>query len=372
VKRVYHLVTHLRLGAGRYIVDLAIEQLRRGDFVSVCLSDDAEGNWKSDPAMVDELRNAGVSVTTIGDTFHRNTATLRAAATYLKDYVGAFTEHSVVHSHTAMGAVVAKWAGAPNVVITCHGWNPARSQEQDLQDAVAFTLANGVTSPSTYWAERVHGLAGVNPKVLPYGFDLARYPDPSPGLRPPSPGGRGPSMKRVLCLAELTARKGQDVLIAAMPHVWGKHPDAELHLIGDGDARESLQAQAAEVDLSGHRIVFRGFINKPYSMLPEFDLMCLPTRSDNQPVSIVEAMLAGVRVVSTTVGGIPEQVAMGDGGVCVPPDDAESLAAAILFELASCAGEAHDVRHIFDIRNHAQDVDHWYDEVQAREFSLAV
>ena len=58
MKHVCHLATHLRLGAGRYIVDLAIEQLRRGDSVSVCLSDDAEGNWKSDPAMVAELRNA--------------------------------------------------------------------------------------------------------------------------------------------------------------------------------------------------------------------------------------------------------------------------------------------------------------------------
>jgi glycosyltransferase involved in cell wall biosynthesis len=356
VRRVYHLVTHLRLGAGRYIVDLAIGQLRRGDAVSVCLSDDAEGNWKSDPAMVEELRRAGVDVVTIGDTFHRNEEGLRAASHRLKQYVGAWAETSVAHSHTAMGIVVANWAGAPTVVATCHGWNPERPQEQDLQDSVAFTFAREVTSPSTYWAERVNRLAGIpNVKVLPYGFDLTRYPEL--GVRKPS------SAKRIICLAELTARKGQDVLIAAMPRVWERYAGVELHLAGDGDARESLQAQAHQVDSRGDRIVFRGFIAQPYTILPEFDLMCLPTRSDNQPVSIVEAMLAGVPVVSTTVGGIPEQLAMGEGGVCVPPDEVEALAWALIAQLDRPRTEPRSlegIRRRFDIRTHAADLDRWY------------
>src|SRR6185503_13417630 len=141
----------------------------RGDMVSVCLSDDAEGNWKSDPSMVAELRNAGVGIVTIGDMFHRNGDALRAASHHLRDYAFGFTESTVVHSHMAMGIVVARDAGAPMIVSTCHGWNPSRPAEQDRQDAHAFTLANGVTSPSTYWAERVARLSGItNIRVLPY------------------------------------------------------------------------------------------------------------------------------------------------------------------------------------------------------------
>jgi glycosyltransferase involved in cell wall biosynthesis len=356
MRSVYHVVTHLRLGAGRYIVDLAIEQLRRGDGVSVCLSDDAEGNWKSDAAMVEELQRAGVDVVTIGDTFHRNAEGLRAASRRLKEYVRAWAELSVAHSHTAMGIVVASWAGAPTVVSTCHGWNPERPQEQNLQDSVAFTFAKEITSPSTYWAERVNRLAGIpDVKVMPYGFDLTRYPELGMvGLS---------SVKRIVCLAELTARKGQDVLIAAMPRVWERHPDVELHLAGEGDARESLHAQAGEVDPRGGRIVFRGFIEQPYKFLREFDLMCLPTRSDNQPVSIVEAMLAGVPVVSTTVGGIPEQLAMGNGGVGVPPDDVEALASALSAQLNRPRPEYKSldgIRRRFDIRTHAAELDRWY------------
>jgi len=373
MKHVCHLVTHLRLGAGRYINDLAIEQLRRGDFVSVCLSDDAEGNWKSDPAMIAELRNAGVSVVTIGDMFHRNTEALRVASLHLKDYAFGFADRTIVHSHMAMGIAVARDADAPTVVATCHGWNPARPAAQDNQDARAFMLANGVTSPSTYWAERVSRLSGIsNVKVMPYGFNLNRYPELDPATRRGVQAlGEGLGRKwgkpyscltrRIICLAELTARKGQDVLISAMPHVWGIYPEVELYLAGNGDTRESLRAQAFKIDPEEQRIFFRGFLEKPYRILHHFDLMCLPTRSDNQPVSIVEAMLAGLPVVSTTVGGIPEQIAMGNGGVCVPPDDAVALASALISQLDRRGQGGSTIRHIFDIRNHVADMDRWYE-----------
>ena len=324
--------------------------------------------------MIAELRHAGVGVVTIGDMFNRNAEALHVASVHLKDYAFGFAERTVIHSHMAMGIVVAKDAGAPTVVSTCHGWNPNRPPYQDLQDARAFTMANAVTSPSTYWAERVSRLSGIsNVNVLPYGFDLRRYPElDAAARRGVLAVGDGMARRRgkpysrltrrIICLAELTARKGQDVLISAMPRVWETQPDVELYLAGDGDARESLRAQAREIDPEEQRILFRGFVEKPYRMLHHFDLMCLPTRSDNQPVSIVEAMLAGLPVVSTTVGGIPQQIEMGNGGVCVPPDDAEALASALVFQLDSGSrNNGNDVRQIFDIRNHVSDMYRWYE-----------
>ena len=67
-----------------------------------------------------------------------------------------------------------------------------------------------------------------------------------------------------------------------------------------------------------------------YERLAGYDLFCLPTRSDNQPVSIVEAMLAGLPIVATNVGGIPEMIAGADAGDIVPPDCADARAASIL------------------------------------------
>jgi glycosyltransferase involved in cell wall biosynthesis len=163
-------------------------------------------------------------------------------------------------------------------------------------------------------------------EVVPYGFNLSRYGD-----LVPSTGGPG---ARIACVGELTARKGQDVLLEAMPALWKALPHAELHLFGDGELRPALEARARALDADAHRVFLHGHVTAAYRQLREYDLLVLPTRSDNQPVAIVEAMLAGVPIVSTTVGGIPEMIQQAGCGETVPPERPGALAAAVLNVLA--------------------------------------
>ena len=321
--RIVHLITHLRLGAGRAIVDLALQQARAGAEVVVAMADDAEGNWRSDVRLIRELTEGGARTGCIGDFFHRDTSRLRTSAARLHAAVGTWTS-TVVHAHTAMGLAVARWAGAPVAIATCHGWGQDRPAAFELQDALAFTLADAIISPSRYWADRVTatvpGTDGSRMHVIPYGFDLSRYPRMERRAPNNSP--------RIVCVGELTHRKGQDVLIDAMPRVWARNADAELHLFGEGDLGAALRSRAQEIDPAAQRIIFRGHVADPYRELGAFDVFCLPTRSDNQPVAVIEAMLAGVPVVSTDVGGIPEMIADGAGEV-VDPEMPEALADAI-------------------------------------------
>ena len=327
--RIVHLITHVRLGVGRAIADLAVHQASRaGHEVLVVIADDAEGGWRSDPALLEELRGAGVAVRAAGDFFHRHAARLGEAAVRLREIVGAWDERTVVHSHTAPGIAVARWSGARRVLATCHGWSLDRPAEYLLQDALAFSLADAIVSPSTYWAERVAALPG-QPQVdvIPYGFDLSRYR----GLVPKT---EARAAARIACVGELTARKGQDVLLEAMPGVWEALPQAELHLFGDGDLRPALEARLRALDPPRCRVFLHGHVSAAYRRLPEYDLLVLPTRSDNQPVAIVEAMLAGLPIVSTTVGGIPEMIDQAACGETVPPEEPAALAAGVLDVLA--------------------------------------
>jgi len=361
--RLYHMIAHLRLGAGRYVTDLAIEQSRKGYAVSVCLSEDQEGNWKSDRSLIDELRRAGVTVVRSGNFFHRTVEGLHAAAQSLRIYSGSWIKGGVVHAHTAMGAVVARWSGAPTVVSTCHGWNLSRPQEYDVQDAIAFFTCDTILSPSSYWADLVARLAGRSDvKVQPLGFDLSRYPQSQEGIETDRSG------KRIVCVAELTARKGQDVLIDAMPWVWEAYPETEVCFMGNGDAEAELLAHAKAVDPDGRKISFRGFVENPFLALRQFDVMCLPAFSDNQPVAIIEAMLAGLPVVSTQVGGIPELLSMGQFGDCVAPGDARALAGMLVQWLSRPPGEIRlrsenarqRARELFNIQRHAQKMESLY------------
>lgn len=326
--RIIHVMTHLRLGAGRAIVDLCLEQRRGGHDVQIAVSTDAEGTWASDSGLIAELGAGSVAVTSIGDTFHRDTARLTEAAATLRSFVGGWTDETVAHAHTAMTGAVAKWAGARRLVVTCHGWNLRRPVEYDLQDALALSLAGAIISPSSEWATRLMKLPGVDAvTVVPNGFDVSRYPTLA------RRAAHVTSAPRIICVGEVTRRKGQDLLVQAMPHLWATFPDATLDIVGSGDMAADITALAGQIDPGGSRIRCHGHVDQPYGLMGEADVFCLPSRSDNQPVAIIEAMLAGLPIVSTEVGGIPEMIDGASAGEVVPAESIEPLADALRRQL---------------------------------------
>jgi glycosyltransferase involved in cell wall biosynthesis len=355
-RRIVHAIAQLRFGAGRYLVDTAVEQHRRHPgAVSVVVGDDGEAPWVSSPFLIAELEAHGIAVARCGDLFHRDVTGLKASAERLRRLAGQWTAGTVVHAHTAMTAAVARWAGAPIVICSCHGWSPERPSAFDLQDALACSIADAVTTPSTHWARVLKQRTALRDVALiPYGFDLERYPRlrRSEATAPPL---------RVVCVGELTARKGPDVMLDAMVRLWARYPEVEVHFVGDGDSAAAVRAQARTIDPSGSRVVLHGHVDTPYSMLATFDLFALASRSDNQPVAIVEAMLAGLPVVSTNVGGIAELIEGGECGRVVEADAPGSLADAICALIdagvdgrsAMGARGERFARRTFDIRRHA-------------------
>jgi len=333
--RIVHLIPQLRFGAGRCVVDLAARQARvsGGDAVTVLVSADAEPPFLSDPRLVSELRERGVSVDVAGDFFHRTVRGLRDAARQIAG-MSAAGQPWLAHAHTAIAAAVARIAGAHVVVGTCHGVAQGRPEAVDLQDALAWQVCDAVTSPSRYWAARLtDGFAVAHPLVMPYGLNLAVYPRHERRPRAES------SSIRVITVAEQTRRKGLDVLVDAMPIVWRSHPGVECHFFGEGDESDALRAQAARRDATGTRIVFHGHQPRPYDRLGEFDLFVLPARSDNQPIAAIEAMLAGLPAVVTDVGGLGELVRDAGCGWAVPPDDPAALAGALADAVAATPEE---------------------------------
>jgi glycosyltransferase involved in cell wall biosynthesis len=114
-----------------------------------------------------------------------------------------------------------------------------------------------------------------------------------------------------------------------MSMVWQRQQQVELHFMGDGDLSVNLRKQADAVSPGLNRVRFHGVVPAPYPELSHFDIFCLPSRSDNLPVAILEAMLARLPIVSTRVGGIPELVEAGGCGLLVPRDSPDRLAEAL-------------------------------------------
>jgi glycosyltransferase involved in cell wall biosynthesis len=308
--------------------------------VCVAVGADAGGEWNSDSRLIEELREGGATVLGAGDIFHRRIGSLLTAAHTLRAALPDDALAGVAHAHTAMAAAVARFAGVKTVVATCHGWNLERDAAFDLQDALAFRLVHAITSPSVYWASILEQHLGMKDvEVIPVGLDLGRYPDIGSLHAQPSGFGR----RRIVTLAELTDRKGIEDLLDAMPAVWQKHPGTELHLFGDGDRREAFERRAASRDDVGGRTVFHGFVPSPFARIADADIFCLPSRSDNFPVALMEGMLARLPVVATNVGGIPELAASSGCGRLVPARAPEALADALTSLLALEAQDRKDM-----------------------------
>jgi glycosyltransferase involved in cell wall biosynthesis len=326
---VLHVIAQLRFGAGRVVADMAIEQARGLEHrVTICVSADADEHWRTDPALVDELGRHGIEVRIIGDFFHREVGCVRRAAATMAGLRTQSDRRVVVHAHTAMAAAVGHWCAPDVLVATCHGWGTGRPAAMDLQDALAYRLCGAVLTYSRHWASRLTEDLGVrNPELIPMGLDFARFPVVS------RPQGNHPGPFRLLTVCELTPRKGVDLLLEAMPAVWAEHPDTELHIMGNGDAAGTLRSRAAELDKGG-RIVFHGPVSEPYQRMADFDLFVLGSRSDNLPVVLLEAMLAGLPVLGTNVGGVADLVSSGTCGTVVEPESAAALSQGILDMLA--------------------------------------
>lgn len=130
-----------------------------------------------------------------------------------------------------------------------------------------------------------------------------------------------PSTATVLgTVARLTPLKGVHVAIRALAELPGR---PLLAVFGDGEQRSQLELLARELGVES-QMRFLGYRPDVRALLPALDLFLFPTLREAMGIAVVEAMLAGLPIVASQVGGVPEVLA-DNAGLLVPPDDPEAL-----------------------------------------------
>jgi len=129
----------------------------------------------------------------------------------------------------------------------------------------------------------------------------------------------------IAVIARLSREKAQHVALAALQEIVRRGRDVRLVLFGDGPDRDFLEQRTRELAIAD-RVMFAGYVPDAAAFLTAFRMLVLPSLSEGLPLTVLEAMQAGVPVVASRVGGLPGVIEEGVTGVLVQPGSASALA----------------------------------------------
>jgi glycosyltransferase involved in cell wall biosynthesis len=317
--RIVQLVETLETGGlERIAVDLAHSQKKAGHApILYCM-------FRGGP-FADEARAAGIPVFE----FHKqpgfSVRMLFALARQLTR-----DKPDVLHTHNPgvhhYGALAAKMARVPVVVNTRHG--PATSfgrsyQERyfravmPLTDRVVF-----VSEDSRRFLVEERGISDKKASVIINGIELEPFL-----AHPAAPTSASPRI-RFGAVGRMVPVKAHATLIDAFAQVARRLPEAELRIVGGGPLEAELRERALKTGLNG-RLRIEGINHKIADVLRDLDIFVMSSISEGLPLVILEAMAAGLPIVSTRIGGVPEVATEDTVSFFCNPGNAEDLAEAM-------------------------------------------
>ena len=238
-------------------------------------------------------------------------------------------EHVQCHfaTHPALaGYLIHRLVGIP-YSFTAHGSDLHVDRTMLCQKAAEAAFCVTISRSNAAVFERECGGHVPNLEVIHCGIDGSVF---QPTERPAT------GSLQVTCVGTLHEVKGQRYLVEAVAALAGRGVDVEATFIGDGEDRETLERQVAELGITD-RVTFAGQRRRAEVLerLAVTDVLVTPSvptaegKREGLPVVLIEALAAGVPAVASDLSGIPELVETDVTGILVPPGDSAAIADAL-------------------------------------------
>ncbi len=312
--RVAVVLPYFGLGGAETMVARLVSHLPAADTAVFCVYGGPQGNHLERLVL-----DHGVNITYLG----KGLGPSPAAAVRLGKALTNFGPQ-VVHSHLSACMYAAPWCllhGVP-LVHTVHSVPRVENRRWLRRRVTGYLFRSGRGLPvATSETNRslVADYYGLAPEAVPVVYNPACPETPRRARRDED----GPVS--VITVGRLSAEKNQALLLRAFAQAAQTVP-AALTLVGDGPEAPALRALAAELGLTD-RVRFAGQRRDVAALLSEADLFVLSSDYEGLPLALLEAMGAGLPILSTAVGGIPDVVT--DNGLLTPPGDRDALANAM-------------------------------------------
>lgn len=254
----------------------------------------------------------------------------------------------IVHLNSSKAGTVGSLAalcmrGRPRIVYTAHGWvfheplGRARRAWYSAVERITASMKDAVITlgkrDGDAACERLR-IPRARVHIIPHGIAAPQNPlsRAEARWRLSSLSGAPPEETGTVwagTIANYLPTKGLDILLDAVSALSAETKKRmRFFLIGEGPMRAGLADRISQGGLDG-TVHLVGSVPRAADLLPAFDVFVLPSRKEGLPYALLEALVAGVPVVATRVGSVPEVLEDGKTGILVPPGDADALALAL-------------------------------------------
>lgn len=323
--KILHVLRAPLGGLFRHVIDITHGQIARGHRVGLIV-DRLTGGERADAILRALEPDLALGLTRVGiprEMGFADFAALRCVARRL-----ALTEPDVLHGHGAKGGALARLAtGAPNAIraYTPHGgslvYRPGTFKGQFYRglEWLLKWRTDLFLFESAYIADLYRAEIGPTPamtRIVRNGVGAAEFAPITPR----------PDATDIVCVGELRPVKAFDILIAALAALRQRGRIVSATIAGDGPQGGELEALAGrlgvvdQVRFAGHRPAREAFAMGR--------MLVIPSRAESLPYVVLEAAAAGMPIVATRVGGIPE-IFGPHAQHLIPPDDTTALVEAI-------------------------------------------
>jgi len=322
-------------GAQRYVYDLATNLSPERFTVTVALG----GNGP----LVTKLTDAGVRVITITGLIRDVSLRAELKATREIADIIRTEKPDILHVNSskagALGALLGRLLRVPRVVFTAHGWafNEDRSWIARfvlkwvhwctvLLTHCTITVSDTVRTQMNWWGvqrkmQTVHlGRQAIS--LYPRSDARQQLANLQPAL------GQYQADTWLMSIGELHPVKRHIDVIVALASLVTTYPRLRYCIIGEGELRPLLEQQIAKYALTEH-VLLLGHLDSAAHYLSAADIFVFPSRSEALGYAAIEAAQAGLPIVASKVGGIPEIVTHDQTGLLIPPENPAMLRAAL-------------------------------------------
>ncbi len=306
------LLTSFVAQAGSYGIEPAVINLREG----------------AAPGIINAIKSAGVKVITVPSTSLFGLKRFRWLLKYFKE-----SKTDIVHTHllyaNILGSTAARFAKIP-VVCTLH------STQFQLGRRPRWVLPLLEDFCLRYFADRILAVGqkvadahrkhypGRSVDVITNGIPKPRFPSAQERERLRHEITGDGSNPVVITVGRFIGAKGYEDMIEAFHLLRERAPDPKLMMVGSGPKVETIKNQIEDLNLK-QSVILTGEREDVPQLLALSDVFASSSHREGLPLAVLEAMMAGLPVVATSVGDIPEVVTK-ETGVVVPPHHPELLA----------------------------------------------